>query len=272
MWKAPLCMLGSIGLFTAGSVHAGITIPIGLSTTAYHEINTGDWLTMGTNDIDGSGGLGTDGWAFAGTSNGPAFNTGVGSGNSGTFDVLSSLPSYVTSLTQGNATLGTTAGGTNSPFNGYAQIDDPVLLDGTDAFAGFWIVRESNSSSGNTNELVKFAVSGLAAGQVVRVGVLSATGDNNNWAPTSISLTDGGTTATIGSHGGTQLNGPASGVSPGWVFFDIDADGDYIVQGTDRFNAQGAGIGGLTFDSVPEPGSLGLLGLGGLCLLRRRHS
>lgn len=205
------------------------------SSTAYTETG-GDWLSMGTNDIDSSGGLGTDGWFFFGD-----FDTIQGSI---AFDNVQSLPSYVSGIVQGsNYTSGA------GEYTTYGVIDDPNTLDGSDVIGAFG--HSTNGLAGTDNEIIDFTVSGLAANTVVRVGVLAGIESNTDgrWDPTSITLSDGSSTATVGAHGSSDLIADPGGTNTGWVFFDIDADGTYTVSCTKRLNNQGAGIGGLTFDS-----------------------
>ena len=217
-----------VGVGQAGiSVHG--------STTDYQEVG-GDWMTMGTNDIDGDGGLGTDGFLFFGDYDGVKET-----GNAWGHDTRA-LPAYVTDVAAG-ANFNSIA----DDITGYGQIDDPVLLDGTDSHGG--IAVATGGVAGDTCEVATFTVSGLSG--VVRVGVLSGVEGNANgrWDPTSITLSDGTSSATVGDHTTSQLPANPGGVNAGWVFFDIDADGTYAVTGTKRLNTQGVSIGGLTFDA-----------------------
>ncbi|MGJ8651518.1 MAG: PQQ-dependent sugar dehydrogenase [Opitutaceae bacterium] len=214
---------------------ADAAISIHGSSTSYTETG-GNWLSMATNDIDFSGGLGTDGWFF--------FGDFDGSQGSIAFDNVQSLPSYVSSITQGaNYTSGA------GEYSSYGMIDDPNTLDGSDVLAAFG--HSTNGLAGTDNEILTFTVSGLAVDAVVRVGILAGIESNSDgrWDPTSITLSDGVNTATVGAHGSSDLEVNPGGTNTGWAFFDIDADGTYAVSCTQRLNTQGAGIGGLTFDS-----------------------
>lgn len=239
---------------------ASAAIVVHGSTTAYQESNK-DWLTAGTNDIDGSGGLGTDGFFFFGDANEDAvFEAGQA------FTVNTTVaPSYVTGFAAGTDFLAVA-----DDNAGYGSYDDPVLLDGTDGL-GAIAVAASGNGIGSSSEVITFSVSGLASGITVRVGVLSNVDNNTNgrWDPTSITLSDGVNSATVGDHTTSPLSNGAGQTD--WVFFDIDADGTYAVSGTQRLAGQGVSIAGLTFDSVPEPSSLALLALGGLMMVKRRR-
>lgn len=247
-----------------GTGYAGITIHG--NPSAYQETG-GDWQSMGTNDIDGSGGLGTDGYIFFGVFDG--FNT---SGpNGGAHDYLTgtpagsvSLPGYISSHAAG-ADFGAIA----DEFAGYGSIDNPNFMDGTDTLGGFALAGGAGGE-GTNRELVTFTVSGLPAGDTVRVGILAgieANGDGR-WDSTSITLSDGITSATVGDHINSPLPANPGGTNTGWVFFDIDADGTYGVSGTKRGGVgngnQGPGVSGITFDSIsgafdPDTDNDGLL-------------
>ena len=274
LFFSALCCL-AVALTAVSTTHADVVV-FG-SSTGFQETG-GDWQSLGGSDIDGSGGLGTDGFFFAGAVNGDGDFNSVQNNNSGAFDGVGTLPSYVSSVVAGDSGVVGTAFG-NAAFG---AIDDPTLTDGTDAQSGFWITV--GGAQGDVRNNVDFTVTTLAAGQTVRVGVLSGIQQDTNgrWEATSITLSEGANSATVGSNdprdkpsfvtnpGGIEANG-------GWVFFDIDSAGTYTVSGTKRLATQGVGFAGLTFDSVtataiPEPSSLALLGLGvmGLVVRRRR--
>jgi len=226
----------AIFLFTSASLQAEITIS-GQSNT--YSSNDLDWLSHTTLDID-SNGLGTDGFFFFGDYR----NNGRRSGQPFSVNV-SSLPSYVSNVSQG-AQFSLVAEG----FNGYASIDSPLSLDGVNRISGFAL--STNGNAGANNEILTFTVSSLPSGTTARVGIFAgveASGDGR-WDPTSITLSDGFSTASVGNHSTDPL--PAT---PGWAFFDIDSNGTYSVLTTKRFDSQGSGITGLTFDSIGSGGS-----------------
>lgn len=240
------------------STHAAIILAG--SATGYHSTDK-DWLSNTTNDID-SNGLGTDGFIFFGDfdgvyegntnpnndGNGNIFgNAGIGN-TAGLF--TTSKPTYVTNA----ETIGAISGNVGQ-YVGYESIDSPTALDGTDAVAGNLLVTGSGSA-------VEFTISGLAANTTVRVGILGAVlndDDRARFDAPTISLTDGTSTVSV-----TNLpnlsDGTVVGSSLGWVFFDITSDGTYGVAvplngGTPNVT----GLGGFTFDSVPEPSAYALL-------------
>ncbi|MDB4500897.1 lamin tail domain-containing protein [Akkermansiaceae bacterium] len=208
------------------------------SSTNYTETG-GNWLTMGVNDIDGSGGLGSDGWIFFGDFNGSS------QGGQPFSLHVKSTPSYIGSFSQGANFLSIA-----EDFSGYGQIDNPNLLNGSNQTAGFALA--TTGSAGASNEVVTFTVTSLPAGTTARVGVLAGIESNTDgrWDPTSITLTEGANSAAVGNHVGSPLPANPGNSNTGWAFFNIDSNGTYQVFATKRLSGQGVGIGGLTFDSV----------------------
>lgn len=217
-------------------VHAEITVH---GSNSNYEETGGDWLTMGSNDIDGSGGLGSDGFFFFGDFDGDNESNQPFSLH------VKSEPSYVTAFEQG-------ANWTSAAdeFASYGPIDNPNDLNGSNDLAGVGLT--TNGGAGTNNEVMTFTIEGLAPGGIVRVGVLAGTegSTNGRWDPTSITLSEGTNSATVGNHDTNPLPLNPGGGNTGWVFFDLDANGTYAVSTTKRLDTQGSGVGGLTFDSV----------------------
>ncbi|VGO13215.1 hypothetical protein PDESU_01769 [Pontiella desulfatans] len=249
----------ALGLGLACASNASIVVHG--STTAYQE-NNKDWVSATANDIDAVAGYGTDGFLMFGDGSANLTKT---AGQAWGTDVRST-PSYVTAFAAG-ANFASIA--EDQPA--YASYDDPVALDGTDTLGGF-AVATSGNGIGSYSELMTFTISGLAADTTVRVGVLGNIDGQTDgrWIPTSITLSDGTSSATVGDHTTSPLANAVA--STDWVFFDIDADGTYALGGTQRLAGQGIGVAGVTFDSIPEPATLGLVAAfgGGVLFIRRR--
>ncbi|MDF7824031.1 hypothetical protein P4B35_08400 [Pontiellaceae bacterium B12227] len=255
-----------MGIGLACAAQAGISIHG--SATGYQS-QTRDWLTETANDIDGDG-LGTDGYIFFGnfaetpagnnTNPGNDQNGNIFGANQMSSDLLTaSQPSYI-------STAATGAGSSNVGRYNYEAIDSPLLGDGTDRACGNLL----RAASGG---LVEFTVSGLAADETIRVGIVTVLNDDARarFGIPSISLSDG--TDTVSVTGLPNLSNNADTTGPGWVFFDIDADGDYVIDALPDGTAPTvAGIGGVTFDTIPEPATLGLVAVfgGSVLFIRRR--
>ena len=238
---------------------ANAQISIHGSTTAYQETG-GDWLTMGANDIDGSGGLGTDGYLFFGIFDGQT-TSGV-SYEEGTVEGSSALrPSYLTFDDRGSDTSETRS--IDDEGATWGLFDDPTLVgtaeEGDDTTSG--LLSSGSGPQGSFQELLVFSIGGLATDQTVRVGVFAGGQSlpSGQFDPTAIRLSDRNDSSisqTIGSTDNPEnfLDDNPGGVQAGWVFFDITADGDYAISGAVRLNNATFGaptaICGLTFDSA----------------------
>lgn len=130
--------------------------------------------------------------------------------------------------------------------------------------------------------VMSFTVSSTLVGsKSFRVGILNnnqghSSNDNSGLTPDFIGVnqTSGGS-ATSGTLDSSSTPTPFQARAH-WIFFDISgavANDTFAINiGSDGAPHNQTGIGGLTFDTIPEPTSMGLLGLGlmGLCARRRR--
>ncbi|MGD7652239.1 MAG: hypothetical protein ACQCXQ_03420 [Verrucomicrobiales bacterium] len=245
----PINLIGlSAFLVAAGGAQGAISIHG--SATGYQSSDK-DWLSNTVDDIDGNG-LGTDGFIFFGDFD-DVYEGNVTWGGGGSVTAISeelityTLPSYVTA-----ATIGADAGSKIGQFAGYEAIDSPVALDGTDVACG-------NITVTGAGEVLNFTISGLSSGTVVRVGLLGAVLNDDARArfdaPT-IGLNDGSDTVYVTEL--PNLSDGTAGASLGWVFFDIDSNGDYSVlvpPDATGVDPDVTGFGGMTFDTIPEPSS-----------------
>ena len=195
-------------------------------------------------DLDAQG-RGTDGFVLF---NSVPEGTNV-AGTPWNQSIVSNLPAYVSSF-DGSASAGS---------GGWANYDD-VTIGGTLYNTGGLVQSPGN---GVEVPLGTFQLSGLVPAGI-SLGVLVDNSDSPNWDVTNVRIEGPGSITAnqdVTRNGGSDL-----------VQFDIAGglDGEvYTIYGTSP--ASGALIGGVTFDSIPEPGSLSLLAAGGLLLLRRRR-
>ncbi|MFC5051421.1 PQQ-dependent sugar dehydrogenase [Rubritalea spongiae] len=226
-------------IFLLGSMEAGISIHG--NSDSYTETG-GDWMSMGSNDISSDGQLGSDGYLFYGNFNGSA------QGGQSYTEHVGQLPSYVSSHQSGGD-----FGAVVDEYGSYGSIDSPLALDGTDEVAGIAIANGGADTAGATHEIMSFTIDSVAEGEVIRIGVLAGVEGNvdGRWDPTSLTLSDGVNSATVGDHATSALAINPGGVNAGWVFFDVNAAGTYTISGTQRIDGNdGPSIGGITFDSV----------------------
>lgn len=231
-------------------VNAGITL---YGDGDGYDSHNKDWMSNTIDDID-SNGLGTDGYIFFGDFDGDGGNQTYAGGPGGDITAIAAdkvtdvLPSYISS-----ANMGADCNNRIGSFAGYEALDNPLIGDGTDGTCGNIVIKAPSSG-----EALDFTVSGLPTGGIVRVGVVTVLNDDARarFDMPTISLTDGTDTASVTNlpnlSSNTNMNGP------GWVFFDLDSDGDYTViipNGSDTDGGESnataiTGLGGVTFDSI----------------------
>ena len=231
-------------LVLAGTLQADITI-FG-AATGYQSTDK-DWLTNTTDDID-SNGLGTDGYIFFGDFDGMGGNVNPGNDQNENIFGANAIASTLVTASQPTyiLTAATRSNSTNIGSFAYEELDNPLLIGTPD---------EGDDGVGanllTSNEAIEFTVSGLAPATTIRVGVVTVLNDDNRarFPIPEIGLTDGTNTATV--TGLPNLSDRTAGATLGWVFFDIDSDGDYIITSPgDTPNPVVGGIGGVTFDTV----------------------
>ena len=156
------------------------------------------------------------------------------------------------------AYISTMDGSGSASSGGWANYDD-VMVGGTQYNTGGLVISPGN---GLEVPLLTFEL-GASVPPAITLGVITNHSDSPNWSTTNIRIEGpGGITdnQSVNINGGTDL-----------VQFDINggvAGETYTVYATSP--GSGALIGGLTFASVPEPSSLGLLFVGAGFILRRR--
>ncbi len=200
-----------------------------------------------TLDADGNNVYGSDGYYMAGAA-------GI------------TVPVYLQSVALSASTWGGDAS--------YAVIDNPSNVP-------------NNVSSGlffRTNTfgtVISFTVSSTLVGsKSFRVGILDNNQghsflDSSGLTPDSIAVNQtAGGSATSGTLDSSSTPTPSLARAH-WIFFDINGavanDAFAISIGSDGAPFTQSGIGGLTFDTIPEPTSVGLLGIGMMGLLVRRR-
>ncbi len=231
----PLCHTLSISALLIASTQAAIITSLGVDTTTGADWRTDTTTKSMTFDVDKDNIYGTDGY-YVGYS-------AIGASNTATELSLSSLPTYISTITSAGSFFASDA---------YENIDNP-------------------SASGEINGALyyssgtKFSFTVSQATTFV-LGVLVGEGTSDGVSSITINQ-------TAGSGGGTATNSgfTLAPDSPEYVFFNV------VAAANDEFNvvisASGTqGITGLSFDSIPEPTSAALaaFGLVGLLVRRRR--
>lgn len=199
-------------------------------------------------DIDGDGVYGTDGYRLFGIP-------------------YNSPPSYISTITALRSV--------NGPDSvDYAMIDDPFNPGGNDIEAGTLYINGVNGEYAFASFVIGSGVPSL-----FRLGLFVDNGDSPNPPPLfRVAQTVGGA-ADSGSIQGNTL----PDLNPDWYFVDVQGAqaGDVFTVYLEHTGSGNLLLGGLTFDhldippdSVPEPSSAMLLGIGALMvqrLVRRRR-
>ncbi|MDF7824030.1 sulfatase [Pontiellaceae bacterium B12227] len=222
----------------AGAANASIEISVVGAGSGYDETGVRDFRSTSVAkgfDADGNNEYGTEGIFF--------FGTGASAANNQSFSVHTQTGADWATFAQGSQ-FGSVSEQTN-----YGPYDNPTL-HGTDVadwtICGIGVA--TGGGVGNWAEVLTFSIDGTAP-EKFRVGIMSGTqGDTTGkWDPTGLRLSvDGGTAVEV-----TGLEN-TSGSTPGWVFFDVDLNGEtsgpFSLEGQNRLAGQGTAISGVTFD------------------------
>ena len=203
-------------------------------------------------------------------------------GNSQPFfhEAVQSNPSYVSGFAPGTGGPGSPVRNSSGNSN-FTLIDDPTLTPSTSVAnirsgAGLITVTPSGSQPGVEYELLQITLQNSLPSGGFRLGVLADNLSPNN-VPSVIRLSGPGG----GNSGLVSLTANNNGDND-WYFFDIlgGTNGDVISLHLTR-NSLGLtashGLGGIVFDSLPEPApipepcSLLLIGLGTVILMSRKR-
>lgn len=218
-----------------GSAQAATITALGSENSTGPDWRTTSVVKSSTFDPNGDNAYGSDGYY-------------LGEGSGSTPNVLQLLPSYVSGVSTSGAFW---AGGA------YIDLDDPsqpIDTSVTNVNAGLYY---------NTGTKISFTVS--SAQRFVLTVIIG--GEQGRNAPPDVTLVQ-----TAGSGSGSDSVTGLANVVGTYVFFDVDAAaGDsFDVNLPSASSTQG--VSGIAFETVPEPSSLALMGLGGLCVLRRRRA
>jgi hypothetical protein len=246
----------SIGLVGGAESQTGYNL-IGTEVSSFYTTSVDKSL-----DVNGDDQYGTDGYLIFG---GETVDNGGDWDNVNDADMYAlSAPSFVDSFSIVDSATVIRNNASEVPM------DDPdAAVNGDDFnYAGYLM----NNTSSDTQTMLTFDVN-TESTVTFRLGILAGNESNTNLDPDGLVLSfEDGTTASITDLETLSGLDPTTGI--GMVFFDITLDAGTI--GTFTVSAiEGAAnptIAGLTFDVIPEPATLGMLGLAGAALffVRRR--
>ncbi len=257
-------------LLTCATVYGAATADAATVTSVGAQLNVGapnadgspgsaaGWRTASvtkTLDIDGDDIYGSLGYVLFNPHAFAAAGTGQGSPLA---NVNQSLPSY----------LSVAATGATLSFSGnYTTIDDPANPAGAPLWSG--IAYTTGVSAGSEIGLfnVTFAA-GTPANTTFRLGIFVDNIAPVDGSPFGLRVTGAsGDSGLVNKAQATQVNN--------YYFFDLDnvvaGDTFSIITRRSGSGTGAVGIGGLTFDAIPEPATALLLLLGALSPLPRRR-
>lgn len=229
----------------------------GPEATSYRSSNIVKSFDVGTS---GDNAYGTDGylvWGGAGNANGQEFPN----------NTVSSNPSFVTGYTVDTGSTVSHMNGNNVTYDNATLAIDADVIDFGSGANMLMNVPSTENQAGDWNQLLTFTVDDTVTS--FRLGIMGG-GENDGtgkFDPTGYRVSFEGNTATEV----TSLQQVDDTI--GMVFFDIALDGtvgSFAIAG--QRSSSHTSITGLTFDVIPEPGTLGLIAVfgGGIVFIRRR--
>lgn len=161
---------------------------------------------------------------------------------------LTSLPGYINTATWGGASRHVWSANAGSDVRA-VESPDQSIRKATTVYAG-----GTYTLTLDVNQPANF-----------QLGVYSLDWDGNGARSQNIGVTVGGAPA-----GSNSLSSFQNGI---WTLYNVSAASatDDVVVTITRTGGANAVVSAITFDPIPEPASLGLLGLAGLAMLRRRR-
>ena len=223
------------------------------------------WSDTGTTkslDLDGNNYYGSDGYSWMNTDDATGAFTTVFHG------LAESAPSYTSGIAYTGS--GTGSVGSSASFSG---ADDRLIPAGTgtdDVNVGYAGINYGSSTGATVmQELFAYTMNrDMVVGETIRLGVVLDSLNDPGIGADALRVVAGDTADATGVTRSSVMD---------MYFFDITglSSGEEIQiwgsKATDTTGFNAITIGGVTFDSVPEPSTTALLGLGGLALILRRR-